>query len=90
MRTGLTLSLAAGAVALALLLPAGGAGAAPVSGASNVPVAAQDLGSVEQARTVCRRWWNGHRWVQRCAWVGPHRYYGPGPFYHRHYRYNRW
>jgi hypothetical protein len=61
-----------------------------VSGASNVPAAAQDLGSVEQARTVCRRWWNGHRWVQRCAWVGPHRYYGPGPFYHRHYRYNRW
>ena len=90
MRTGLTLSLAAGAIALAMLLPAGGAGAAPVSGASNVPAAAQDLGSVEQARTVYRRWWNGHRWVQRCAWVGPHRYYGPGPFYHRHYRYNRW
>ena len=90
MRTGLTLSFAAGAVALALLLPAGGAGAAPVSGASNVPAAAQDLGSVEQARTVCRRWWNGHRWVQRCTWVVPHRYYGPGPFYHRHYRYNRW
>jgi len=88
MRTGLVLSLAAGAVALALL-PAGGAGAAPVSGAANVPMAAQDLGSVERARTVCRRYWNGHRWRQRCWWVPSHGYYGPGP-YHRHHYYYRW
>ena len=90
MRTGLTLSLAAGALALALVMPTGGAGAAPVSGASNVPAAAQDLGSVEQARTVCRRWWNGYRWRQRCWYVPNHGYYGPGPYYRRHYRYYHW
>jgi hypothetical protein len=86
MRTGLTLSLAAGALALAVLLPAGWAGAAPVAGASNVPAAAQDLGSVEQARTVCRRYWNGHRWRQNCWWVPNHGYYY-GPYYRRHHRY---
>lgn len=90
MRTKTTLAFAAGAVALALLLPAGGAGAAPVSGASNVPAAAQDLGSVEQARTVCRRSWNGHRWRQRCWWVPNHGYYGPGPYHRRPHRYYRW
>jgi hypothetical protein len=90
MRTGLTLSLAAGAVALALLLPAAQASAAPVSGASNLPAATQGMGSVEQARTVCRRYWNGYRWRQRCWWVPNYGYYGPGPYYRHHHRYYRW
>ena len=90
MRTGLVLSLAAGAVALALVLPTGQSNAAPASGASNLPTATQDFGDVEQARTVCRRWWNGYRWRQNCWWVGPPRYYGPGPYYRHHHRYYHW
>jgi hypothetical protein len=82
MRTGLTLSLAAGAVALALLAPVTGAAAAGMPGAAQLPAAAQDMGAVEQVRTVCRRYWNGYRWRQRCWWVpGPrYDYWGPRPW----------
>jgi len=82
MRTVLSLSLAAGAVALALLAPVKGAEAAGLPGAAQLPAAAQDLGSVEQARTVCRRYWNGYRWRQRCWWVPGQRddSWGPRPW----------
>jgi predicted secreted protein len=86
MRTGLSLSLAAGAIALALLAPVKSADAAGLPGAAQLPAAAQDLGSVEQARTVCHRYWNGHRWRQRCSWVaGPrYDYWGPRPWRRPH------
>jgi hypothetical protein len=90
MRTGLSLSLAASLVAAALLLPAGHAGAVSLPGAAQVPEAAQDISSVEQARTVCRRWWNGYRWRQRCWWVAPYGYYGPRPHHRRPGYYYRW
>jgi predicted secreted protein len=89
MRTGLSLSLAAGAVALALLAPVKGADAASLPGASQLPAAAQDIGSVEQARNVCRRYFDGYRWRQRCWWA-------PGPRYDHwgsrrwRYRHHRW
>jgi len=89
MRTGLSLSLAAGAVALALLAPVANADAASLPGAAQLPAAAADIGSLEQARTVCRRYWNGYRWRQRCWHVPNTHYYGPGPYYRRHYYY-RW
>ena len=90
MRTGLSLSLAAGAVALALLLPAGQAGAVTLPGAAGVPAAAQDIGSVEQARTVCRRYWNGYRWRSRCYWVPNGGYRGPRPYRRPYRHYRRW
>jgi hypothetical protein len=90
MRTGLSLSIAAGAVALALLTPVAGAGAVTLPGASGVPAAAQDIGAVEQARTVCRRYWTGHRWRTRCWWAPGYHYWGPRPYYrHRYYRHHR-
>ncbi|MGN6570117.1 MAG: hypothetical protein ACTHLO_01730 [Pseudolabrys sp.] len=86
MRTGLSLSLAAVAVALALLAPVNGAEAAGMPGAAQLPAAAADIGSVEQARTVCRRYWNGYRWRQRCWWVpGDYNdYWGPRPWRRPH------
>ena len=86
MRTVMSLSLAAGAVALTLLAPVKSADAAGLPGAAQLPAAAQDLGSVEQARTVCRRYWNGYRWRQRCWWVPGSRYdyWGPRPWRRPH------
>jgi hypothetical protein len=92
MRTALSIVLGAGALAVTLLLPAGQAGAVTLPGSGNVPAAAQDIGSVEQARTVCRRYWNGHRWRTRCWYVPGSRYeyWGPRPWRrpppHRYYR----
>ncbi|HXD44397.1 MAG TPA: hypothetical protein VN655_04610 [Pseudolabrys sp.] len=79
MRTGWSLSLAAGAVVLALLLT-DRAGAVTMPGAAQLPEAAHDIGAVEQARTICRRWWNGYRWRTRCYWVPGHGYWAPRPW----------
>jgi hypothetical protein len=89
MRTGLSVSLAAGVVALAVLAPVGRSHAATLPGATELPVAAESIGAVADARTVCRRWWNGYRWRTRCYWV-PGRYWGPRPYRYRPYRYYRW
>lgn len=35
----------------------------------------------EQVRLVCRRTWNGYRWVRACYETGP-RYYDSGPGYY--------
>lgn len=90
MRTGLAMSLAAGMVAAVLLMPSAPAGAVTMPGAAQIPEAAQDIGSVEQVRTVCRRWWNGYRWRQRCWRVAPYGYYGPRPYYRPYGYYYRW
>ena len=74
------LSLSAVAIGTVLLLPTETAHAATLPGASELPAAAQDIGSVEQARTVCRRWWNGYRWRTRCYWVPGHGYWAPRPW----------
>lgn len=84
MRRTTMMSLAAGAIAVALLAPAQRAQAIPLSGPSGIVAAAQDIDSLEQARTVCRRYWNGRRWRTRCYWV-PDRY---RPY--RSYRYRGW
>lgn len=97
MRTARMITLAAGAIALALLLPAKPADAMTLPAPSGLATAAQGTNAVEQVRTVCRRYWNGYRWRSRCWWVGPGRYYGPGPYYYgprRYYgpgyRYRHW
>jgi hypothetical protein len=78
MRT--TLSLAVGAVAATLLF------AAPAANAMTLPAPAglADVGKaanpVEQVRLVCRNYWNGFRWRERCYRTGP--YFG----YYRPYR----
>ena len=85
MRTGLSLSLAAGALALALLAPVRNAHGASLAGAAQLPAAAQDLGAGAQSRTVCRRDWTGYRWRQRCWWAPGERYdyWGPRPWRRR-------
>ncbi|MFN3656307.1 MAG: hypothetical protein ACK4UO_03495 [Pseudolabrys sp.] len=102
MRTKMMLTLAAAAVAAALLLPAPRAQAVTLPAPSGIGAAAEQVDPVEKARSVyvCRRYWNGYRWVRRCRWVNvrPY-YYGPGPYYappyygpYRPYRryYRRW
>lgn len=83
MRTTTMMSLAAGAIAVALLLPAMPASAMTLALPSGIAEAAQDVDAHEQVRTVCRRYWNGYRWRTRCYWVPSRRYYRP-------YRYRYW
>ncbi|TAK49289.1 MAG: hypothetical protein EPO23_04460 [Xanthobacteraceae bacterium] len=51
-------------------------GIAPVAGAVS------ENGMVQDVRLVCRRVWNGYRWVRQCWRAGP-----PGPWRPRPYRY---
>jgi len=99
MRTTIITALAAAAVATALFLPTQRAEAITPA---RIAAAADAISHVEKTRAVwvCRRFWNGYRWVRRCRWVnvyygGPY-YYGPsygpyygyGPYYRRPWR--RW
>jgi hypothetical protein len=86
MRIPTMMSLAAGALAVALLLPAPRAEAMTLPLPSGIAEAAQDLDAVDQVRTVCRRYWNGYRWRTRCYWVPDRRPYRR--YRHRYYR--RW
>jgi len=38
---------------------------------AGIATAAQTLNVTDQAAYVCRRAWNGFRWVRRCFWTGP-------------------
>lgn len=80
MRMGMSVSLAAGMVALALLSPVGNAGAAPRPGAPSAEDTAQGVGAARAGRTICRRYWNGYRWRSRCFWVPGDGYWGPRPW----------
>ena len=52
------------------------AGLAPLGEAAN---------PIEQVRLVCRSYWNGFRWRQRCYRTGPYLRYGYSTY--RPYRY---
>jgi hypothetical protein len=94
MRTATMMTLAAGAIALALALPAQRAQAFTSPAPSGLAAATEGASPVEQVRTVCRRFRTAYGWRTRCWWVGPRRYWGPRPYYrgygwrHRHWR--RW
>ncbi len=87
MRTRTIITLAAGAIALTLMLPTQSTQATPTP--AGIAQATQNAGLVEDAAYVCRRHWNGRHWVRRCFWVGPHRYYPPARRHYRHYRHYR-
>ena len=78
------LSLAAAAVATfagAGSLASTGVDAMPLPGAGGLGVAITGHELTEQVYLVCRRAWNGYRWVRTCYDGGP-RYYGSGPRYY--------
>jgi len=55
------------------------ADARPIAGGLGASVAPE---LAEQVALVCRRKWNGHRWVRVCYETGPRYYYGgPGYYY---------
>lgn len=89
MRT--TLSLAVGAVAAALLMSAPAANALTLPAPAGLAGAGEAANPIEQVRTVCRSYWNGYRWRQRCYRTYPHygyRYgYRPYRYGYRSYRY---
>ena len=98
-----TLSLAVGAVAAALLMSAPAANAIPLSAPAGLAKAGETTSPIEQVRTVCRSYWNGYRWRQRCYQTGPVYRYGYRPYrpayryrygyrapYYRHYGYRSW
>jgi hypothetical protein len=75
------LSLAAAAVATfagAGSLASTRVDAMPLPGAGGLGVAITGHELTEQVYLVCRRAWNGYRWVRTCYDGGP-RYYGGGP-----------
>ncbi len=87
MRTRTIITMAAGAIALTLMLPT------PSTQAMTLPapagIATQDAGLVTQVRTVCRTYWHRGRMLRRCWWVGPPRHYNYRPYRH-HRRHWRW
>lgn len=83
MRT--TVSLAIGAVAATLFMAAP-ATALTVTAPAGLAKTGEATSPVEQVRTVCRSYWNGYRWRQRCYQTGPYYRYGYRPYRH-HYRY---
>lgn len=62
-----------------------GAAMAPRAQAMTLPDAGHLAGAVSQnslkedVALVCRRVWNGYRWVRQCWRTGPPVYYGFGP-----------
>ena len=64
--------------------------AAPRAEAMTLPGVIAGSGSVEQVQLVCRRVWNGYRWVRSCyraapsydyGYDRPRPYYAPRPYY---------
>lgn len=91
MRT--TLSLAVGAFA-AVLFIAAPANAITVTAPAGIAKDGAATSPIEQVRLVCRSYWNGYRWRQRCYQTGPSYYrYGYRPYrpyygYRAPYRYH--
>lgn len=87
-------------LAIATVMAVAGAGsfiptsasAMTLNGAS--PAAAvKDKSAAQEVAYVCRRFWNGYRWVRRCYHTGPRVYYRPHyyrPHYYRPHRYYRY
>jgi len=79
------------AVALAMAVVGAGSFASTPASAmtlngSQLDQAVKKNDGTEQVRLVCRRYWNGYRWVRRC-WRTHNYYYAPR--YYRPYRYYR-
>lgn len=73
--------IAAVAIAGAATLGTPRAEAMTLPGITHAPASqAQDVA------LVCRRVWNGYRWVRSCYRTGPRYYYAPRPYYRPHYR----
>jgi len=51
---------------------------------AGLAAAGEAANPVEQVRTVCRRYWNGYRWRQRCFQTAPRFYGGYGYRPYRH------
>lgn len=90
MRRSIYAAAVAAAIAGGASLPGSSAQAMPMpSGIAAAPAAA------EKVYLSCTRFWNGWRWVRRCAEVGPapgyygpgYGYYGPRPYYGYGYGY---
>jgi len=63
--------------------------AAPRAEAMTLPGVIAGSSSVEQVQLICRRVWNGYRWVRSCYraapaydyYERPRAYYAPRPYY---------
>jgi hypothetical protein len=95
------LFLAVGTVAATLFLAAPPANAMTLPAPAGLADAGREANPIEQVRTVCRSYWNGYRWRQRCYRTGPvYRYgyrayrpyyrYGYRAPYRYHYGYRTW
>ena len=71
MRSITVMSLAAGAVVLALLVPMNPAGAMALPAPAALAVARNSVGVVEPVRTVCQKEWDGYEWQSHCRTVRP-------------------
>lgn len=89
MRTKTIFALAAGAIALTLMLPTPRSQAMTLPAPAGIAQATEGTSAVQEVRYVCRRYWNGYRWRSRCWWVGPRPHYYR-PWRHHHRRYYRW
>ncbi len=69
------LVLAAGAIAGTVMLAAP-ANAITLSAPAGLAAAGEAANPVQQVRTVCRSYWNGYRWRQRCYRTAPRYYRG--------------
>lgn len=81
-------------LAIAAVMAVSGAGTFVTTGANAMtlngsgPAAAlKDKSAAQEVAYVCRRVWNGYRWVRRCYHTGPRYYYRP--HYYRPYRSHR-
>jgi hypothetical protein len=81
-------------IAAASVIVAAGSLLAPRAQAMTAPAPAGLGAAIDESRLtedvayVCRRWWNGYRWVRSCRYRPS--YYGYRPYRHRYRYYRRW
>ncbi len=71
MRGFILAAAAVAAIGSAVVLNSSAAEAMPLPDASALGTAIQDASSVESVALVCRRHWNGRRFVERCVRTRP-------------------
>lgn len=77
--------LAFSALMLAVPFAAGPASAIPLAAPAGLAAADAQTGMAENVALVCRRAWNGYRWVRRCYNTGPVYRYSAPPMYQYYY-----